>query len=196
MTTPKTTTRMERGICHFRERGHEIREVEPGVYRVPASEGGGFYRVDLDRERCECADRALVCKHQFAATIFAAKKKCRRGSTTTRPQRRHGVQRPAQERSGSNRKDQRRSSDIPGSGSVGFGYGVGKATVLGGLDRVGSRTRLPTPRSRRSKPRTSWPKPRVSTRRAAMNSSRSTDGTSSSSARQRWRSEARSTRFG
>jgi hypothetical protein len=33
--------------------------------------------------------RAPVCKHLFAATIFAAKKHCRR-AITERPQRRHG----------------------------------------------------------------------------------------------------------
>jgi hypothetical protein len=85
---PKTQTRMERGICLFRERGHEIVEVEAGVYRVPASEGGGFYRVDLNRQTCECKDRAPVYKHLYSVTIFAAKKRCRRA--IDHPQRRHG----------------------------------------------------------------------------------------------------------
>lgn len=89
LATQKTTTRMERGICLFRERGHEIIEVAPGVYRVPASEGGGFYRVDLERGACECKDfenRRCICLHIFAATIFAAKR-CRRA--VGRPKRRH-----------------------------------------------------------------------------------------------------------
>jgi hypothetical protein len=47
LTTAKTTSRQQRGITLFRERGQEIVEVEPGVYRVPASEGGGFYWANL-----------------------------------------------------------------------------------------------------------------------------------------------------
>jgi hypothetical protein len=39
LTTRKTETRMDRGISLFRERGQEIGEVEPGVYRVPSTTG-------------------------------------------------------------------------------------------------------------------------------------------------------------
>ncbi len=56
---------------------------------LPRAREAVFYRVDMERETCECKDRAPVCKHLFAATIFAAKKRCRR-ATTERPQRRHG----------------------------------------------------------------------------------------------------------
>lgn len=89
LSTQKTTTRMERGICLFRERGHQIREVEPGIYRVPSSTGRGFYRVNLERETCECRDhqhRRVRCLHFYAALIFAAKR-CRRA--VGRPKRRH-----------------------------------------------------------------------------------------------------------
>ena len=99
MTTAKTTSRQQRGITLFRERGQEIVKVEPGVYCVPASEGGGFYRVDFNRQTCECKDRAPACKHLFAATIFAAKKRCRRATTerlgtTTRLVPRNGAGTP------------------------------------------------------------------------------------------------------
>ena len=92
MTTPKTETREARGIALHRSRGHEIREVEPGIHRVPSSTGRGFYRVDLERETCECPDhehRQARCLHVYAVLIFAAQKKCRR-ATTERPERRHG----------------------------------------------------------------------------------------------------------
>ena len=98
MTTPKTQTRMQRGICLFRERDHEIREVEPGIYRVPSSIRRGFCRVDLERETCGCKDhehRQVRCLHFFAATIYAAKRRCRR-ATADRPQRRHGQPREDQ----------------------------------------------------------------------------------------------------
>ena len=95
MTTPKITTRMERGIGLFRKRGHEIIEAAPGVYKVPSCSGKATYAVDLNRERCSCPDRVTPCKHLFAATIFAAKKRCRR-ATTERPQRRHGQPRENQ----------------------------------------------------------------------------------------------------
>ena len=82
---------MDRGIALHRSHGHEIVEVEPGVFRIPSTTGRGFYRVNLDAETCECRDfenRRCVCLHLFAATIFTAKRKCRK--TTDRPQRRHG----------------------------------------------------------------------------------------------------------
>lgn len=99
MATQKTETREARGIALHRSCGHEIIQVEAGVYRVPASEGGGFYRVDMEREICECRDhqhRRVRCLHFYAALIFAAKKRCRRA--TARPDRRHSVQRPKRER--------------------------------------------------------------------------------------------------
>ena len=97
MTTPKTETRMERGIALHRSRGGEIIEPEPGIYRVPSTTGRGFYRVNLDAETCECPDhehRQVRCLHFYAALIFAAKKRCRRAST--RPERRHGQPREDQ----------------------------------------------------------------------------------------------------
>ena len=98
--TPKTETRMERGIRLFCERGDEIIEVEPGIYKVPSYSGEATYTVDLNRERCSCPDRTTRCKHLFAATIFAAKKRRCRRVTADRPQRRHGER---QERSGEDR---------------------------------------------------------------------------------------------
>ena len=134
MATQKTETRMERGICLFRERGHEIVEVEPGIFRVPASEGGGFYRVDIERQRCECADRAPVCKHLFAATILAAKKRCRRA--TDRPQRRHGQPREDQ-RGRSNNTPERPGVSAPQRSEEGSLRGAVPLNVaMAGLDRM------------------------------------------------------------
>jgi hypothetical protein len=68
------TTREERGVRLFRERGEEIAHVRGPVYLAP-SEGvdGYFYAVDLGAGSCECPDRVRPCKHVFAVGIFRAK---------------------------------------------------------------------------------------------------------------------------
>jgi hypothetical protein len=139
LTTPKTTTRMDRGIALHRSRGHEICEVEPGIFRVPSCSGGGFYRVNLDAETCECPDRDPACKHMFAATIFTAKRTCRR-VTADRPQRRHGQPRERQ-RDGHGQRRGNRSAPADTTtprrseeGSLRGGEPV--STALAGLKRI------------------------------------------------------------
>ena len=75
---PRRTTRQQRGIALFLERGEEIEHVEGWRWRVPSCSGSGVYLVDLRAESCECPDRppskaGEVCKHAVAATIARAK---------------------------------------------------------------------------------------------------------------------------
>ncbi len=103
-----TETRTGRGIRLFRECGAEIREVEPGVYRVPSTTGRGYYRADLATGTCECADhehRGAFCLHLVAATVAEAKRRCRRRTTTERPSRRHDgrTERPQEQPDGQRR---------------------------------------------------------------------------------------------
>lgn len=113
MTTPETQTREARGIVLHRSRGHEIIEVEPGIFRVPSAAGRGFYRVNLDAETCECRDhqhRRVCCLHFFAVVIFAAKRRCRRAAGSPGPRRHAPVQRPAHGAPDTNRDDRRQGS--------------------------------------------------------------------------------------
>ncbi len=73
---PERTTRQQRGIALFRERGEEIEHVEGWRWRVPSCSGLGAYLVDLRVESCECPDHppeGEVCKHIVAAIIARAK---------------------------------------------------------------------------------------------------------------------------
>ncbi len=74
-------TRELRGIMLYRLRGDEITHEGRGVYLVPGCSGGS-YTVDLavfgGEESCNCPDRAPVCKHLVAATIYRAKTTARR----------------------------------------------------------------------------------------------------------------------
>ncbi len=78
------TTRIERGIALYRERGDEIERTTANTYSVPSCSGETTYVVRLDRGTCECPDHArhpeLTCKHLSAATIKAAKLRGRRRS--------------------------------------------------------------------------------------------------------------------
>ncbi len=81
---PPATTREQRGLELYRERGHEIEHIGKGFYRVPACSGGS-YRVNLavfgGTESCSCPDHArhpeLTCKHLAAATVARAKARMR-----------------------------------------------------------------------------------------------------------------------
>jgi len=124
--------RTERGLAHFRERGHEIVEVSPGVYRVPGSKGAA-YMINTEHEYCSCPDRISPCKHMFAVTIAEAKRRCRRRRTAPRrPSRRHGEisPRPTEHR--------RAPGDIGGPGRA-DGSLRGILTDLGRLDQLAER---------------------------------------------------------
>jgi SWIM zinc finger len=73
-------TREARGIQLFEERGHDIQQVGRGLYSVPSCSSRGAYLVRYSdtAESCECGDhqrRGLVCKHLYAAALFAAKRR-------------------------------------------------------------------------------------------------------------------------
>jgi len=70
-------TREARGIALYEERGHDIQQIECGLYSVPSCTGRGDYLVHYGdtAESCECGDnqrRGMVCKHLYAAALFTA----------------------------------------------------------------------------------------------------------------------------
>ena len=70
------STREQRGLALYRERGDEIKHVRGSVWSVPSCTRAGVYLVDLADLLCTCADMppaGEVCKHATAATIARAK---------------------------------------------------------------------------------------------------------------------------
>jgi hypothetical protein len=73
---PHPSTREQRGLALYRERGDEIKHVRGAVWAVPSCTRAGIYLVDLAGLLCTCADippAGEVCKHTTAATIARAK---------------------------------------------------------------------------------------------------------------------------
>ena len=73
---PERTTRRQRGIALFRERGEQIEHIEDWRWSVPSCLNSSAYLVDLRTESCECPDRppeGEVCKHIVAAIIARSK---------------------------------------------------------------------------------------------------------------------------
>ena len=84
-TIPAKTTRLQRGIALFNERGAEITRTPGGTYRVPSCTGEGHYVVYLGEFGfCSCPDHRRAkgagerCKHHHAAYVFAAKRRAAR----------------------------------------------------------------------------------------------------------------------
>ncbi len=85
-TTIPKTTRLERGVRLFMERGHEITRTTGGTYRVPsATTEGQHYVVYLGEiTTCSCPDsrrakaKGEYCLHVHAAAIVAAKRRAAR----------------------------------------------------------------------------------------------------------------------
>ena len=73
------STRLQRGVRLFLERGDEIERTTANTYRVPSCSGTGSYLVYLDLRACSCPDHRRAkasgerCKHFHAAGIYAAK---------------------------------------------------------------------------------------------------------------------------
>lgn len=78
-THPNGSTRETRALTLYRERRHEIERIGEDLYLVPSCTGAGFYRVDYERETCECPDsrrhRELNCKHVLCVGILRAKRR-------------------------------------------------------------------------------------------------------------------------
>lgn len=75
ISVPKTT-RPERGLALYRDRGAEIVRILPHVWSVPSCTGTTTYVVHLDRQTCECPDferHHKPCKHLYSAQVKAAK---------------------------------------------------------------------------------------------------------------------------
>ncbi len=83
-TTIPKTTRLQRGVRLFNERGAEIERLEIHTYAVPSCSGDETYTVYTDLRCCTCPDhrRAKVageaCKHAVAVEIFVAKRRAAR----------------------------------------------------------------------------------------------------------------------
>jgi hypothetical protein len=70
------STREQRGLELYRERGDEIKHVRGSIWSVPSCTRAGVYLVDLADGICTCADlppAGEACKHETAATIAHAK---------------------------------------------------------------------------------------------------------------------------
>jgi hypothetical protein len=70
------STREERGLALYRERGEEIKHLKGSVWSVPSCTRSGVYLVDLAGGICTCGGMppaGEVCKHTTAATIAHAK---------------------------------------------------------------------------------------------------------------------------
>ncbi len=80
-TTIPKTTRLQRGIRLFNERGAEIERLEIHTYAVPSCSGDETYTVYTDLSCCTCPDHRRakeageLCKHRVAVEIFTAKRR-------------------------------------------------------------------------------------------------------------------------
>ena len=70
--------RTTRGMLTYNT--HRVHHLEGSLWAVPSSRGG-FHRVDLEPETCDCedftyfgADNAIACRHIVAAAIARAKR--------------------------------------------------------------------------------------------------------------------------
>jgi hypothetical protein len=73
-TTP-STTREQRGLQIWRERGAEIRHLSGSRWAVPSCSGTCVYIVDLHQDTCSCSDAIWNgggCKHLIAASVARA----------------------------------------------------------------------------------------------------------------------------
>jgi hypothetical protein len=83
-TTIPKTTRLQRGVRLFRERGAEIERLEIHTYAVPSCSGDETYTVYTDLSCCTCPDHRRAkaagerCKHYHAVEIFTAKRRAAR----------------------------------------------------------------------------------------------------------------------
>lgn len=80
-TIPAKTTRLQRGVRLFLERGAEIERIAAHTYRVPSCTGEGSYTAYTDLRCCTCPDHMRAkaagerCKHVIAAEIVLSKRR-------------------------------------------------------------------------------------------------------------------------
>ncbi len=78
------STRLQRGIRLFRDKGHEITRLEIHTYAVPSCSGDETYTVYTDMGCCTCPDHRRAkaageaCKHRVAVEVFVAKRRAAR----------------------------------------------------------------------------------------------------------------------
>lgn len=83
-TVPHKTTRLQRGVRLFQDRGHEIERIAAHTYSVPSCIGEGSYVAYTDLRCCTCPDHASAkasgerCKHVIAAEIVLSKRRAAR----------------------------------------------------------------------------------------------------------------------
>lgn len=83
-TTIPKSTRLQRGVRLFNDRGHEIERISAHTYRVPSCTGEGAYVAYTDLRCCTCPDHIRAkasgerCKHVAAAEIVLAKRRAAR----------------------------------------------------------------------------------------------------------------------
>jgi uncharacterized Zn finger protein len=83
-TVAAKTTRLQRGIALYRERGSEIERLEIHTYAVPSCSGDETYTVYTDMGCCTCPDHRRAkaagdaCKHRVAVEVFVAKRRAAR----------------------------------------------------------------------------------------------------------------------
>ncbi len=83
-TVAAKTTRLQRGIRLFNERGAEIERIGINTYRAPSCTGEDSYLVFTDMGCCTCPDHRRAkaageaCKHRVAIEIFTAKRRATR----------------------------------------------------------------------------------------------------------------------
>ncbi len=82
--TAPPSTRLQRGVRLFNERGHEIERIGIDTYRAPSCTGEDSYLVFTDLRCCTCPDHRRAkaageaCKHRVAIDIFIAKRRAAR----------------------------------------------------------------------------------------------------------------------
>ncbi len=83
-TVAAKTTRLQRGVRLFNERGSEIERLEIHTYAVPSCSGDETYTVFTDMGCCSCPDHRRAkaageaCKHRVAVEVFVAKRRAAR----------------------------------------------------------------------------------------------------------------------
>jgi hypothetical protein len=76
-----TTTREQRGLALYRERGDFIEMISSDFYLCPSQNGERFYHVDYRDETCDCPDHVhhgVACKHVYAVGVKLAKRRASR----------------------------------------------------------------------------------------------------------------------